>query len=199
MNAVLPLASGLRAGELVQLARLGGPQVRSAVAGHPNAPGWLLAELAGVFPAQVLRNPALPLLRLADPGLLEGWPARSVEQLAAQPDAPLWLLRLAARHPVIDVQLAAVVHSDLPVEVLERLAQSPFWTIREYVARKSVLPLATLLALAHDADYGVRLSVAGRDDLPDEVRRVLRHDLHPLVRAVIHLFDLNAAQKGGGG
>lgn len=187
----LPLELNLGAASLVQLARTGTPEMQAAVAAHPNAPAWLLGELGEHWPAEVLGNPALPLLRLADPQLLRHWPARTVERLAAPPDTPAWLIRQAARHPVIDVQLAVVVHADLPGDVLETLATSPFWTIREYVARKMGLSPALLHTLARDVDYGVRLTVAGRTDLPEEVRLQLGQDAHPLVRAVIQLSELS--------
>lgn len=174
---------------MLHLAQQQDEQVRAAVAAHPNTPASLLAELAQQYPAQVLANPALPLLRLAQPQLLFTWPARSVECLTAQPDAPDWLLRLAASHPVIDVQLAAVVHAALPEDVLLKLAASPYWTIREYTARKPSLPSRVLHHLAGDADYGVRLTVAGRPDLTAALRRTLQHDPHPLVRAVIQLSE----------
>lgn len=177
------------AADLTRLAHSPDPAVRAAVAGHPNTPPETLAALGAEFPAEVLGNPALPLLRLAQPGLLAGWPARTLEALTAAPGAPHWLLRLAAGHEKIDVQLAAVTRPELPSDVLESLSRSPFWTIREYVARKSDLPPGVLAHLARDLDYGVRLTVANRPDLPTEVRERLRRDPHPLVQAVILLAE----------
>ena len=177
------------AAELTRLAHSPDPAVRAAAAAHPNTPPALLAELGAEFPAEVLGNPALPLLRLAQPGLLAGWPARTLEALTTAPGAPLWLLRLAAAHEKIDVQLAAVTRHDLPGDVLERLSSSPFWTIREYVARKPQLPPGVLERLARDLDYGVRLTVANRAGLPAGVRETLRRDPHPLVQAVILLAE----------
>ena len=196
MTTTLPLDATLGAASLLHLARTGTPQVQAAVASHPNAPAWLLGELGEQWPAEVLSNPALPLLRLADPQLLRHWPARTVERLTAQPDAPPWLLRQAASHPVIDVQLATVVHPDLPEDVLDTLGTSPFWTIREYVARKPALSPALLQALARDVDYSVRLTVAGCPDLPQAVRHDLGRDAHPLVRAIIQLGELSSDQNG---
>ena len=177
------------AAELARLAASPDAALRAAVAAHPNTPPPVLAELGAEFPAEVLGNPALPLLRLAQPGLLAGWPARTLEVLTAAPGTPDWLLRLAAAHEKIDVQLAAVTRPDLPGDVLERLSRSPFWTIREYVARKPELPPGVLARLARDLDYGVRLTVASRAGLPAEVRETLRRDPHPLVQAVIGLTD----------
>lgn len=186
----LPLPGHLTAGELLHLAHNGSRGVQAAVAAHPNAPATLLAELAARFPAEVLSNPALPLLRLADPQLLRSWPAPAVERLTAQPQAPAWVVRVAASYPVIDVQLAAATRPDLPPDAIRTLCHSAFWTIRELMARHTQLPHDLLAELAHDADYGVRLTVTGRPDLPDDICRVLRQDSHPLVRAVMQLAEL---------
>lgn len=177
------------AAELARLAQAPDAAVRAAVARHPNTPAGLLAELGAEFPGEVLGNPALPLLRLAEPGLLTRWPARTLEALTGQPAAPDWLLRLAAAHVRIEVQLAVAVRPALPDDVLTALARSPFWTVREIVARKPELAPGLLAALARDLDYGVRLSVAGRSDLPPEVYARLRQDPHPLVQAVILLSE----------
>lgn len=181
------LTSNSTAAQLRVLAHSPAAEVRAGVAAHPNTPAEVLGHLGAEFPAEVLSNPALPLLRLAQPGMLQSWPTRTLEQLTAQEGAPEWLLRLAAKHSVIDVQLAAVIHHNLPPDVLETLAQSPFWTIREYVARKPQLSPELLERLARDADYGVRITVAGRADLPPAALGHLRSDQHPLVRSVILL------------
>lgn len=175
------------AAELARLAYSPEVGVRCQVAAHPNTPAEVLGGLAREFPAEVLHNPALPLLRLAAPNMVSLWPARALEAMSALPDAPDWLLRMAAKHPVIDVQLACVTQPQLPNDVLAQLAASPFWTIREYVARKPDLPATLLERLSHDRDYGVRITLAGRADLSDSLRAHLQQDAHPLVRAVLHL------------
>lgn len=186
------LSPQLTATELARLTYAPDAAIRAEVAAHPNTPADLLGRLGAEFPAEVLANPALPLLRLAEPRLLASWPTKTIERLTAEPDAPDWLLRLAARNPVIDVQLAAVVHAQLPPDVLEQLAASPFWTIREYVARKPQLPPPLLEQLACDPDYGVRITVAGRTDLTPTALAHLRSDQHPLVRSVILLQHAQA-------
>lgn len=186
----LPLAPQTPAADLARLARAPEPEWRAAAAAHPNTPAAVLADLGAEFPGEVLCNPALPLLRLAEPGLLGRWPAPTLAALAGRPGAPDWLLRLGAAHVRIEVQLAVVVHPELPDDVLAHLARSPFWTVREIVARRPTLPAALLEILARDLDYGVRLTVAGREDLPPEVYTRLRGDPHPLVQAVILLSEI---------
>lgn len=191
-----PLAPDTPAAELVKLAYSPERGVRQQVAAHPNTPAAVLGQLGAEFPSEVLHNPALPLLRLAQPGLMAGWRPRTLEAMTAQPDAPEWLLRLAATHSIIDVQLACVTHPALSADVLSSLAQSPFWTIREYVARKPKLPPELLETLANDLDYGVRITVAGREDLPPGPLKKLQHDTHPLVRAVLKLHEHEEAGAG---
>lgn len=183
----VPISPHTPAAELARLAYSPETGLRRQVAAHPNTPAEVLGGLAREFPAEVLHNPALPLLRLATPKLVTAWPARALEALSALPDAPDWLLRVAAGHPLIDVQLACVTHAQLPEDVLEQLAASPFWTIREYVARKPALPAPLLERLAQDRDYGVRITLAGRADLSDRLREQFQRDPHPLVRAVVQL------------
>lgn len=189
MSLDLSLDPHLSAAELTRLATSPDVPTRRAVAAHPNTPAPVLGRLGAEFPDEVLANAALPLLRLAEPGLLQSWPPATLERLVTAAEAPDWLLTLAAQHAKIDVQLAAVTRPALPPAALSALAESPFWTIREYVARKPDLPPEVLRRLALDADYGVRLTVAGRADLPPDLRETLRRDPHPLVQAVILLGE----------
>lgn len=142
----------------------------------------MLGELAAQFPAEVLGNPALLLLRLAHPQLLGQWPDQALIALASLPNASEWVLRQVLTHPRADVQLAVATRPDLSPALLNEVARSRFWTIRERVTHKAEVELALLLQLARDEDYGVRLSLASRPHLPPEVCRVLAQDTHPLIR-----------------
>ncbi len=184
------------AAQLAALAHAPDARVRAGVAAHPNTPAEVLGRLGAEFPAEVLGNPALPLLRLAHPGLLAHWPVKTIETLAGQPGAPLWILHFAARHTLIDVQLAVVSQPELPADLLALLAQSPYWTIREYVARKPRLSPELLDLLSRDTDYGVRITLAGRADLPPQARQRLSQDPHALVRAVVRLSAPDGAEQG---
>ena len=77
------LGPRIAAAELSRLAHSPDAAVRAAVAAHPNTPPPVLAELGAEFPAEVLGNPALPLLRLARPGLLNAFPGDAVAALLA--------------------------------------------------------------------------------------------------------------------
>ena len=75
------------AAELANLSLHPAREVRAAVAAHPNTAPFVLSTLAAQFPGEVLGNPGLPLLRLANPHLLRDWPAPALHALAAHPEA----------------------------------------------------------------------------------------------------------------
>ncbi|EYB66638.1 hypothetical protein DEIPH_ctg079orf0019 [Deinococcus phoenicis] len=175
-------ASGATAAELTRLARHPRPELRAAVAAHPNTPAALLGELGADFPGAVLRNPALVLLRLAQPRLLLGWPAETLAALARCPEAPDWVHQAALKHADLRVRLAVAAHPAPSAGHLRQLAGQPFWQARAVLARRPDLPPELVEQLAADPDYGVRLAVAGRPALPGALRRRLGQDPHPLVR-----------------
>ncbi|MFK7601987.1 hypothetical protein ACI3L1_07215 [Deinococcus sp. SM5_A1] len=158
------------------------PELRAAVAGHPNTPAAVLGRLAADYPAQVLGNPALSLLRLAHPGLLEGWPTDTVLNLVAQPQAPDWLRRYALAHADPRFQVAVAGHPALTLDEVRQLAQHTVWKVRARVAARPDLPLELLTLLLGDPDYGVRLVLAARADLPPDAAERLSRDASLLVR-----------------
>ncbi|WP_245619420.1 hypothetical protein [Deinococcus marmoris] len=158
------------------------PDIRAAVAGHPNTPAAVLGRLAADYPAEVLGNPALSLLRLAHPGLLEGWPTDAVLNLVAQPQAPDWLRRYALAHADARFQVAVAGHPDLDAAELGQLARHTVWKVRARVAARPDLSPEWLTALLADPDYGVRLVLAARADLPPDDAERLGQDVSLLVR-----------------
>lgn len=176
------LAPELTAALLALLADEAAPAVRAAVAAHPNTPAAVLGRLAADSPAEVLGNPALNLLRLAHPGLLESWPTDAVLRLVAQPIAPDWLRRYALTHADARFQVTVAAHPALDGGELHRLARHPFWQVRARVAARPALSPELLTELLGDADYGVRLVLASRPDLPADAAEQLRRDGSLLVR-----------------
>ncbi|MFC3831883.1 MULTISPECIES: hypothetical protein [Deinococcus] len=171
-----PLNARLPATELANLSLSRDIAVRRAVAAHPNTSPDILGTLAGDFPAEVLGNPALPLLRLAQPGLLLRWPVPALLALLRLQDAPLWLLNLMQRHPGIEVQVALASHTRLGTDAVEALSRHPAWLIRARIAARPQVPRHVLQRLAGDPDDSVRLAVACRADLDAGERAALRHD-----------------------
>ncbi|PTA68065.1 variant leucine-rich repeat-containing protein [Deinococcus arcticus] len=173
------------AAELERLAQGAPPELRAAIAGHPNTPPALLEDLAATFPAQVLANPALPLLRLAHPRLLLDVPLHTLLRLLSQPEAPAWLLRHALIASAIEIQAAAAAHPALNAAQIAQMASHPAWQVRARIAARAELPGALIAQLAADADYGVRMYVAARPDLPGPVAERLAQDASVFVRQVL--------------
>ncbi|MBZ9712649.1 variant leucine-rich repeat-containing protein [Deinococcus multiflagellatus] len=190
--AVLTLAPGTTAAELERLAQGAPPELRAAIAAHPNTPPALLEDLAATFPAQVLANPALPLLRLAHPRLLLDVPLHTLLRLLSQPDAPSWLLRHALIASAIEIQAAAAAHPALTAHQIDQMVGHPAWQVRARIAARPELPPALIARLAGDADYGVRMYIAARTDLPPVVAQQLAADPSVFVRQVL----VRAQQSG---
>lgn len=173
------------ASQLARLAQDADPRMRAQVAAHPNTPADLLGQLAVEFPAEVLSNPALPLLRLAHPNLLKDWPDAALLALLKLPSAPDWLRYHAAKSSPVEVQVALTTHPHLTPAEITQLAQHPAWLVRARIAARTDVPAELLDTLAHDLDYGVRLAVASRRDLPAQSVETLRRDPSRFVRQVL--------------
>ena len=127
-------------------------RVRARVARHPNTPVEVLGGLAAAYPADVLANPGLPLMRLARPNLLGVFPADGVIALLNAPGVPGWVVDAALRHEDYAVRTALAGRSDLSAERVAALAQDAGWQIREAVARRDALPEGLVRQLAADDD-----------------------------------------------
>ena len=111
-------------------------RVRALVARHPNTPTEILGALAAAYPADVLANPGLPLMRLARPNLLTSFPADSVIALLNAEGSPAWVLDAALRHEDYAVRTALAGRADLSEARVAALAADAGWQIREAVARR---------------------------------------------------------------
>lgn len=181
----LPLALQTGAEELTRLSGHVDVALRAAVAAHPNTPAAVLRDLAPEFPGEVLGNPALPLLRLAQPRLVQDWPRETLLRLIRHELAPDWLRRFALAHSRSEFQVALASNSCLDEGEVIELAAHGAWQVRAKIAARPELPPDVLAALSADADYGVRLYVAARQDLsPASVER-LRRDPSVFVRQVL--------------
>lgn len=171
-----------RAADLANLSLHPAGEVRATVAAHPNTAPDVLRTLAAEFPAEVLSNPALPLLRLANPRLFRDWPASALLALAAHADAPAWLRRLALARPEPELPAAVARHPELTPAEVEALAAHPAWLVRARIAARPDLPRALMEKLRADPDYGVRLAVASRPDLTPGDLAALLADPSRLIR-----------------
>lgn len=170
--------------EVVNLSR--GDEVRLAVAVHPNAPPALLGMLARWHPEAVLRNPALPLVLLEDPGWADKLlPETALTMLRAE-GAPLFLLSAFAGRPGpvgqaarLHIGLAGECGEDWEGEAREALWEAAGLPEKEgpFPARLLSLDLiaAWLLApLAAHGDAAVRRAVARRPKTPQDLLALLR-------------------------
>ena len=173
------------ADELLMLSYTHDQDVLASVAVHPNAPAPLLARLAVQFPAEVLGNPALPLLRLAQPQLLSGWPPEALLALLNLPETPAWLRGQAMRSPHAQVQVALASLPGLTRAEVANLARHPAWLVRARIAGRPDLPEVVLHGLLDDKAYGVRLALASRPDLPERGIQHLRRDSSRFVRQTL--------------
>lgn len=181
----LPLAPQTGAEELTRLSGHDDVALLAAVAAHPNTPAAVLRDLAPDFPGEVLGNLALPLLRLAQPRLVQDWPRATLLRLIRHELAPDWLRRFAQVHPRSEFQVALATNALLDDAELVELAAHTAWQVRAKIAARPELPPDVLTALAADADYGVRLYVAARQDLPQSSVERLRRDTSVFVRQVL--------------
>ncbi|NTY01463.1 hypothetical protein [Deinococcus sp. JMULE3] len=170
--------------ELAALADHPDAAVRAQVARHPNTPAAVLGILATEFPQVVLANPALPLLRLADPHLLREWPDGAFHALLRLPDVPAWVRTHLIRHGRTELLIPLAQHPALQETEVLALARHAAWLVRARIAARPDLPPDLLAALAADPDYGVRLAVASRPSLPAGVAALLREDPSRFVRQV---------------
>jgi hypothetical protein len=135
------------------------PRIRRAVAENPNTPVDVALQLAEDAPDSFLRNPAVSLLVLEDPALLQCLSEKALwGVLNAEKTPPAWL-RWATSHGNAQMRRLAVAHSNVPLSALEHLTG--------------------------DTDPAVRAAAAGNDGLPERSAASLFGDPHPKVRAQV--------------
>ena len=110
---------------------------RQAVAGNPNTAPEVYVKLGQQFPKEFLANPALDLLLMINPALMEEVPQALLIRLLKQADCPASLLTWAAGHLQAKVQLAVAMNSCAPEVALERLSQSQHDVVRELMRSKA--------------------------------------------------------------
>jgi len=111
---------------------------RQAVAANPNTPPETYVLLGQQFPKEFLANPALDLLVMMNPALMEEVPESLLVRLLKQADCPASLLVWAAAHWPEKVQLAVAMNAGAPEQALQRLRQSKHQAVRDAVQIKSI-------------------------------------------------------------
>ena len=125
-------------GELLEkLSHSSDESTRKGVASHPNAAPEVLIRLAQQFPQEFLTNPALDLLLMVNPALMEDMPEALLVRLLKQADCPASLLTWAAGHPQAKVQLAVAMNAKVPAQALIKLRESKHAAVRESLQTQS--------------------------------------------------------------
>lgn len=114
---------------------------RQGVAGNPNTAPVVYVKLGQQFPQEFLANPALDLLLMINPGLMEEVPQALLIRLLKQADCPASLLTWAAGHPQAKVQLAVAMNAKAPEEALVKLRASQHATVLEAVGASQCSPV----------------------------------------------------------
>jgi len=109
---------------------------RQAVAANPNTPPETYVRLGQQFPKEFLANPALDLLLLINPALMDEVPEALLVRLLKQVDCPTTMLTWAADHWREKVQLAVAMNSAAPEQALQRLRESRYPAVRQAVEVK---------------------------------------------------------------
>jgi len=106
---------------------------RQGVAANPNTAPEIYVKLGQQFPKEFLANPALDLLLMVHPALLEEVPPALLVRLLKQADCPASLLIWAADHPQEKVQLAVAMNPKVQEKALEKLRLSQYQSVLEAV------------------------------------------------------------------
>lgn len=109
---------------------------RRGVATNPNTLPETYVKLGQQFPKEFLANPALDLLLMVNPALMEEVPEALLVRLLKQADCPKSLLTWAAGQWYEKIQLAVAMNASAPEEARQRLQESEHQAVREAVRGK---------------------------------------------------------------
>jgi predicted DNA-binding WGR domain protein/pentose-5-phosphate-3-epimerase len=132
-NRVLARHPKASADLLEKLSHSSDKTTRQAVTGNPNTPPETLVRLGQQFPKEFLANPALDLMLMVNPGLMEQVSVSLLIRLLKQTDSPASMLIWAAGHETAKVQLAVAMNASAPLQALQLLRQSRHPVVREAV------------------------------------------------------------------
>ncbi|WP_108330238.1 WGR domain-containing protein [Limnohabitans sp. 2KL-1] len=109
---------------------------RQGVAANPNTQPATYVKLGQQFPKEFLANPALDLLLMVNPALMEEVPEALLVRLVKQADCPASLLTWAAGQWYEKIQLAVAMNASATEEARQRLQESEHQAVREAVRGK---------------------------------------------------------------
>ncbi len=135
-NRLLARHPRVSADLLEKLSHSSDKATRQGVAANPNTPPEIYVKLGQQFPKEFLANPALDLLLMVNPALMEEVPEALLVRLLKQVDCPASLLTWAAGHWYEKIQLAVAMNANAPEEARQRLQESEHQAVREAVRGK---------------------------------------------------------------
>jgi predicted DNA-binding WGR domain protein len=118
---------------LEKLSHCSDAATRRNVASNPNTPPETFIKLGQQYPKEFLANPALDLLLMIQPTLMEEVPQALLIRLLKQDDCPSSLLTWAASHTQAKVQLAVAMNAKAPEHALAKLRSSQHASVLEAV------------------------------------------------------------------
>lgn len=186
---------------LTRLAQSEDPEVREAVAAHPNTPATSLVDLTArnqPIPVRVAaaRNPNLPSERLIE--LTADTSVKVRAGAARNPANSAERLNYLSEDPNAGVRGATARNPSTPAETYQRLVADPSTEVRKSAAIARHITPAAATALANDPDRAVRTALAGNRSLTDPTLMLqLRTDPAQGVRAAVgkHPITPSATQN----
>lgn len=118
---------------LEKLSHCSDEATRRNVASNPNTLPETLIKLGQQFPKEFLANPALDLLLMIQPTLMEEVPQSLLIRLLKQDSCPASLLTWAAGHQQAKVQLAVAMNANASEPAVEKLRASPHASVKDAV------------------------------------------------------------------
>jgi hypothetical protein len=152
---------------LVKLSHSSDKRTRQIVASNPNTPIETFIKLGQQFPKEFLTNPALDLLLLENPGLIEQMPQSLILRLLKQTDCPASLLNWGASNDSDKVQLAVGMNANAPNSALNRLRKSKYKSVRESVLAQSNQEMDLDLEKAFELAVRERIGSSGLEILTE--------------------------------
>ncbi len=162
---------------LERLAKKRSKRIQRAIAQNPNTPWPTLKQLLILHPEEVLRNPALPLLLLADPLLFYPIELSQIEILSKQTEALAQLMGWEdeAEWAELRLTLACVAESGRPLR-----CSSPrgLKRLRIWALRGKQLSLDLELRLLRDRSDEVLKILAQQSREPRVLEQLLEYPKH---------------------
>lgn len=130
------------------------------LAKNPNTPVPILWRLGFRSPAQLLENPALPLLFLENPAIGEKVPEATACALLREPSVPEWLVVAFVSHADFHVRREVAQHTKATLPLLSRLSKDTHLGVLHALALNPRTPAEILASLVEKVDRRTKRYIA---------------------------------------